>query len=140
MATRMIREFGDAVLRKHSKPVKEMTPRLRGIIEDMLETMYEAGGVGLAGPQVGILKRVVDVYKRQIRDIHKGLDPTGGKAMDIPDRREAIRYSIANAQDGDVIAVIGKGHEDYQEVEGVRTHFLDREVIEETVRELGLRP
>ncbi len=74
-----------------------------------------------------------------IQDIHKGLDPTGGKSIDIPDRREAIRYSIANAQDGDVIAVIGKGHEDYQEVEGVRTHFLDREVIEETIRELGLR-
>ena len=59
MATRTIREFGDEVLRKHSKPVKEMTPRLKGIIEDMFETMYEACGVGLAGPQVGILKRVV---------------------------------------------------------------------------------
>lgn len=67
MATRTIREFGDEVLRKHSKPVKEMTPRLKGIIEDMLETMYEAGGVGLAGPQVGILKRVVviDVDENQ---------------------------------------------------------------------------
>ena len=59
MATRIIREFGDEVLRKHCKPVKEMTPRLKGIIEDMFETMYEACGVGLAGPQVGILKRVV---------------------------------------------------------------------------------
>ena len=67
MATRIIREFGDEVLRKHCKPVKEMTPRLKGIIEDMLETMYEAGGVGLAGPQVGILKRVVviDVDENQ---------------------------------------------------------------------------
>ena len=72
-------------------------------------------------------------------DIHKGLDPTGGASVDIPDRREAIRYSIENAQDGDVIAVIGKGHEDYQEVEGVRTHFLDREVIEEAIRDLGLQ-
>ena len=59
MATRIIREFGDEALRKHCKPVKVMTPRLKGIIEDMFETMYEAGGVGLAGPQVGILKRVV---------------------------------------------------------------------------------
>ena len=57
--------------------------------------------------------------------------------MEIPDRREAIRYGILNAQPGDMIAVIGKGHEDYQEIDGVRHHFLDREVIEETVKELG---
>lgn len=59
MAIRNIREMGDEVLRKHCKPVKEMTPRLRGIIEDMFETMYEAYGVGLAGPQVGVLKQIV---------------------------------------------------------------------------------
>ena len=59
MAIRTIREFGDEALRKHCKPVKEMTPRLKSIIEDMFETMYQAYGVGLAGPQVGILKRVV---------------------------------------------------------------------------------
>lgn len=59
MAIRIIREFGDEALRKHCKPVKEMTPRLKSIIEDMFETMYQAYGVGLAGPQVGILKRVV---------------------------------------------------------------------------------
>ncbi len=59
MAIRTIREFGDEALRKHCKPVKEMTPRLKGIIEDMFETMYQAYGVGLAGSQVGILKRVV---------------------------------------------------------------------------------
>lgn len=59
MAIRNIRELGDEVLRKRCKPVKEMTPRLRSIIEDMFETMYDAYGVGLAGPQVGILKRVV---------------------------------------------------------------------------------
>lgn len=59
MAIRTIREFGDEALRKHCKPVKEMTPRLKGIVEDMFETMYQAYGVGLAGSQVGILKRVV---------------------------------------------------------------------------------
>ena len=46
-------------------------------------------------------------------------------------------YSILQAQPGDMVAVIGKGHEDYQEINGVRHHFLDREVIEETVKELG---
>ena len=59
MAIRNIREYGDEVLTKTCKEVKEMTPRIRELIEDMLETMYDANGVGLAAPQVGILKRVV---------------------------------------------------------------------------------
>lgn len=59
MAIRNIREYGDEVLTKRCKEVKEMTPRIRELIEDMLETMYDAGGVGLAACQVGILKRIV---------------------------------------------------------------------------------
>ena len=59
MAIRMIRTMGDPILTKKCKEVKEMTPRLRELIEDMFETMYEANGVGLAAPQVGILKRIV---------------------------------------------------------------------------------
>lgn len=59
MAIRKIREYGDEVLSKKCKEVTEMTPRVRELIEDMLETMYEAGGVGLAACQVGILKRIV---------------------------------------------------------------------------------
>lgn len=59
MATRNIREAGDKVLNKISKEVKEVDKKLLILIEDMLDTMYEASGVGLAAPQVGILKRVV---------------------------------------------------------------------------------
>lgn len=59
MAIRNIREIGEEVLTKKCKPVTEMTPRIRELIEDMLDTMYEANGVGLAAPQVGVLKRVV---------------------------------------------------------------------------------
>ncbi|MDO5572948.1 MAG: peptide deformylase [bacterium] len=59
MAIRTIREIGDPVLTKVCKEVTEMTPRLRTLIDDMLETMYEAEGAGLAAPQVGILKRIV---------------------------------------------------------------------------------
>lgn len=59
MAIRNIREIGDAVLNKKCKEVKEVTPRLKELIGDMLDTMYEANGVGLAAPQVGILKRIV---------------------------------------------------------------------------------
>lgn len=59
MALRNIREIGDEILTKQCKEVKEMTPRTKMLIEDMLDTMYEANGVGLAAPQVGILKRIV---------------------------------------------------------------------------------
>lgn len=59
MAIRTIREIGDRVLEKKCRPVEEMTPKLRTLIEDMLDTMYDAYGVGLAAPQVGILKRIV---------------------------------------------------------------------------------
>lgn len=59
MAVREIRTMGDDVLTKVCKEVKEVTPRTRILIEDMLDTMYEAMGVGLAAPQIGILKRIV---------------------------------------------------------------------------------
>ena len=59
MAIRQIRTIGDEILRKQCKPVKEMTPRTAELIEDMFETMYEANGVGLAAPQVGILRQMV---------------------------------------------------------------------------------
>lgn len=59
MALRNIRVMGDDILNKRCKEVKEMTPRTRMLIEDMLDTMYEANGVGLAAPQVGVLKRIV---------------------------------------------------------------------------------
>ncbi|SCY09206.1 peptide deformylase [Butyrivibrio sp. INlla14] len=58
MALRTIREYGDDVLAKNCKEVKEITPRIRELVADMFETMYEANGVGLAAPQVGILKRI----------------------------------------------------------------------------------
>ena len=58
MALRQIRIQGDAVLQKTCRDITEMTPRIKELIEDMLDTMYDACGVGLAGPQVGVLKRV----------------------------------------------------------------------------------
>ncbi len=63
MALRTIRTLGDPVLEKKCREVKEMTPRIKELIQDMYETMHNGEGVGLAAPQVGILKRiaVVDV-------------------------------------------------------------------------------
>lgn len=59
MAIRNIRTMGDAVLSKKAKKVVEVTPKIETLIEDMLDTMYESAGVGLAAPQVGVLKRIV---------------------------------------------------------------------------------
>jgi peptide deformylase len=59
MAIRNIRYDGDDILRKISRPVTKMDERTQTLIDDMFDTMYEAGGVGLAGPQVGVLKRIV---------------------------------------------------------------------------------
>ena len=58
MALRQIRVMGDEVLTKQCREVKEMTPRLKTLISDMFETMYDACGVGLAAPQVGLLTRI----------------------------------------------------------------------------------
>lgn len=59
MALRQVRYDGDEILRKKCKEVKTMNDRTLTLIEDMFDTMYESGGVGLAAPQVGILKRIV---------------------------------------------------------------------------------
>ncbi|MGN1084396.1 MAG: peptide deformylase [Lachnospiraceae bacterium] len=59
MALRKIRTLGDPVLQKVSKPVTEVNDKIRELVHDMLETMYVANGVGLAAPQVGVLKRIV---------------------------------------------------------------------------------
>lgn len=59
MALRQIRIYGDEKLTKACRPVQIMTPRTKMLIRDMLDTMYDANGVGLAAPQVGILKRIV---------------------------------------------------------------------------------
>lgn len=72
-----------------------------------------------------------------LADIRESIEKTGGAFIEIPDRREAIYYAVQKAEPGDMIAIIGKGHEDYQEICGVRTHFLDREVVEEALREMG---
>ncbi|MEG1586579.1 MAG: UDP-N-acetylmuramoyl-L-alanyl-D-glutamate--2,6-diaminopimelate ligase [Bacteroidales bacterium] len=69
-----------------------------------------------------------------IADMVAGLDPVDRKkTLQITDRREAIRTAIMMAQPGDVILIAGKGHEDYQDVKGIKHHFDDREVVRETL-------
>ena len=81
MAIRKIREIGDEVLTKPCKEVTKMTLRTKILIDDMLDTMYEAMGVGLAAPQVGILKRIVviDVGEGPIVLINAQIVETDGE-------------------------------------------------------------
>ena len=81
MALRTIREIGDEVLGKVCKEVTKMNERTQELIDDMLETMYEADGVGLAAPQVGILKRIVviDVGEGPIVLINPRIVATDGE-------------------------------------------------------------
>lgn len=101
--------------------------------KDRRYTMGEIGGrmadLSIITADNSRYERVEDI----IADIRGSIEKTGGKFIEIPDRREAIAYSITHAEPGDMIAVIGKGHEDYQEIEGVRHPFLDRAVVEEVV-------
>ncbi len=120
MAIRKIREFGDSVLRKQCKEVKEVTGRVRTLIEDMIDTMYEANGVGLAAPQVGVMKRIVviDVGDGPIVFINPKILKTDGEqfgtegCLSLPGKMAYVRrpnYVKACAYDIDM---------NYFEIEG----------------------
>lgn len=81
MALRTIRIQGDPVLEKKCREITEMTPKIKKLIDDMLETMYDAMGVGLAAPQVGILKRlvVIDIGEGPIVMINPVIIETAGE-------------------------------------------------------------
>ncbi len=70
-----------------------------------------------------------------INDIVTGMSRTQGEYIEIMDRKEAFRYAILNARPGDVIVLAGKGHEDYQEIKGVKYHMDERELIREVLEE-----
>ena len=70
-----------------------------------------------------------------IDDIETGMKKTDGKYIKITDRKEAIRYVIENGEKGDIIVLAGKGHEDYQEIKGVKYHMDERELIQEILDE-----
>ena len=117
MAFRNIRFEGDAVLRKISKPVPEVTKSIRTLLDDMADTMYRAKGVGLAAPQVGILKRVVviDVGDGLIELINpeiieeRGSEITEEGCLSLPgefayvERPEYVKVKAKNRQFEDVI-------------------------------------
>ena len=122
MALRKMRYEGDPVLNKVCKEVKEMTPRTRELIEDMLDTMYYENGVGLAAPQVGILKRicVIDVGEGPIVFINPVIIEASGEQTDsegclsVPGKAGTVtrpNYVKARAYDEnmDLFEVEGEG-------------------------------
>lgn len=122
MAIREIREMGDAVLGKVCKEVKEITPRTLALIEDMIDTMYEANGVGLAAPQVGILKRIVviDVGEGPIILINPEILETAGEqtgtegCLSVPGKAGTVtrpNYVKVRAFDENMEEVIYEGEE-----------------------------
>ena len=122
MALRKIRTEGDPVLSKISRPVAEMTPKLRTLVEDMLDTMYEAMGVGLAAPQVGVLKRIVtiDIGDGPIVLINPEIVETSGEqtgeegCLSVPGMSGRVtrrNYVKVKAMDEDMNEVIYEGTE-----------------------------
>ena len=122
MALRTIRVEGDEVLTKVSRPVDKMTPRIHDLITDMLDTMYEAMGVGLAAPQVGILKRIVviDVGDGPIVLINPEILETSGEqtgdegCLSVPGMVGQVtrpNYVKVKAMDEDMNEVIYEGTE-----------------------------
>ena len=72
-----------------------------------------------------------------LKDMQAGIGPTDlRKTLTITDRREAIRTACMLSKSGDIILIAGKGHEDYQEIQGVKHHFDDKEVVSEILNEL----
>lgn len=122
MAIRNIRIDGDEILRKKSREITEMTPKIATLIEDMLETMYEANGVGLAAPQVGILKRlvVIDVGEGPIVLINPVIletsgSQTGGEGcLSLPGKTATVtrpNYAKVKAFDKDMKEIVVEGTE-----------------------------
>ena len=70
-----------------------------------------------------------------IEDILVGMSRTDGKYIIVPDRAEAIKKALSEAGKGDVVLLIGKGHELYEEIEGIKYHFDEREVVREALSE-----
>ena len=70
-----------------------------------------------------------------INDILIGVKKADGAYVTVPDRKEAIKYCMENAQDGDIIVLAGKGHEDYQEIKGIKQPMDERELIADIIKE-----
>ncbi len=123
MALRKVRVDGDPILRKVSKEVKKIDSKLEILIQDMIETMRYENGIGLASPQVGVLKRliVIDIGEEPIVAINPVIESNEGKVEDIEgclsvpnlrgkvDRPEKIKVKYIN-QSGEEVTIDAEGY------------------------------
>lgn len=157
MALRQIRVMGDEVLTKQCREVKEMTPRLKTLISDMFETMYDACGVGLAAPQVGILRRVVvvDTGEEMLELVNPELLETSGEqvgsegCLSVPGKYGIVKrpnYAKVRAYDRDGNEFEVEGEElmarcfchELDHLDGiVYTEIMERYLTEEEMGELS---
>ena len=121
MAKLKIRKIGDDVLRKTCRPVEEITPRVLTLLDDMVETMRAADGVGLAAPQVGVLRRIVVIEVEEgnvLELINPRIVATAGEqigqegCLSVPDRRGIVKRPKhvtvrAINRDGDEVEISG---------------------------------
>ena len=122
MALRNIRKLGDDILRKKCRPVETIDERILTLLDDMAETMYDANGVGLAAPQIGILKRmvVIDIGEGLIELINPEIVAVEGNVKDIEGclsvpgkcgyvvRPETVTVSALD-RNGEKVVITGKG-------------------------------
>ena len=133
MALRKIRTDEDPLLRKQSKEVLEITDRIKILVDDMYETMYEAHGVGLAAPQVGILRRVIvidDYADNKLTMINpeilnsEGIESGFEGCLSVPDRQGKVdRKEKIEVRYKDI-----EGNEIIKEAEGYLARIIQHEV------------
>ena len=134
MAIRKIREMGDDVLTKVCKEVEKVTPRTKVLIDDMFDTMYDAMGVGLAAPQVGVLKRIVtiDVGEGPILLINPEIIETSGEqtgeegCLSVPGKSGVVtrpNYVKVRAFDEDMKEIV------LEEKDFLAVHSVQKSII-----------
>ena len=135
MAIRKIRTIGDEILTKECREVTEMKPRLTELIEDMLDTMYDAQGVGLAAPQVGVLRKIVVIDVSEEGDdpiilINPEIVETSGEqkgqegCLSVPNKAGIVtraNYAKVKALDENMQEITGEG-------EGLLARALQHEI------------
>ena len=110
-----------------------------GVVVHEREELRTALETALADKGIGILL-LTEKFGREFPEIvdEVKLHHKVPLIVEIPDRLDALHYAVDHAQEGDLIAVIGKGHETYRDREGVKTPFLERELLEEYAQQIGL--
>lgn len=150
MALRNVRIDGDEILRKKSREVEKIDDRILTLLDDMVDTMYEKDGIGLAAPQIGILKRLV-VIQVDDENLYKMINPkitkSSGEAIDaegclsVPDRRgEVLRPANVTVEYTDI-----NGNLQTMDTEGLLARCVCHEIdhldgvlyIDKMIREIG---